>query len=171
MDTTPNRFSQWLIIAVLSMTAFNSPQAQSQEEWDVTVPRGNTREISFTTKEGTWTSTDISGDGSWVVFDLLGHIYRLPVTGGQAVSLTQNSGMAMNYHPRISPAGKPRPLTSAEPTAFQLTPGCVRGRMEFCPGSMKMLCGQTCVLTTSGMERPGHRAARWCTRRGGLWQG
>ena len=105
MDTTPNCFSQWLIIAVLSMTGFSSPHAQDQEEWDVTVPRGNTREISFTTEEGTWMSVDISPDGSWLVFDLLGHVYRLPVTGGQAVSLTQNSGMAMNYHPRISPDG------------------------------------------------------------------
>ena len=106
MDISPNCFSRGLIIAVLSMTGFNSPHAQDQEEWDVTVPRGNTREISFTTEEGTWMSVDISADGSWLVFDLLGHVYRLPVTGGPAVSLTQNSVMAMNYHPRISPDGR-----------------------------------------------------------------
>ena len=84
MNTIPNRFSRWLMIALVSMTGFNSPRAQAQEDWDVTVPRGNTREISFTTEEGTWMSVDISPDSNWVVFDLLGHIYRLPVGGGES---------------------------------------------------------------------------------------
>ena len=106
MNTISNRLGQGLIIAVLSMTGSNFTGAQAQEKWDVTVPRGNTREISFTTEQGTWMSVDISPDSSWVVFDLLGHIYRLPVKGGQALSLTQNSGMAMNTHPRISPDGQ-----------------------------------------------------------------
>ncbi|MFN8582003.1 MAG: amidohydrolase family protein [Gemmatimonadaceae bacterium] len=73
--------------------------------WDVTQPRGRTREISFTTTEGTWMSVDVSPDGTWLVFDLLGHIYRMPVTGGEATALTQNSGIAINTHPRISPDG------------------------------------------------------------------
>ena len=49
---------------------------------------------------------DISPDGQWVAFDLLGHIYRMPVSGGEATVLTQNSGVALNFHPRISPDGK-----------------------------------------------------------------
>ena len=106
MNTTSNRLGHGLIIAVLSMTGSNFPAAQAQEKWDITVPRGNTREISFTTEQGTWMSVDISPDSSWVVFDLLGHIYRLPASGGRAVSLTQNSGMAVNSHPRISPDGR-----------------------------------------------------------------
>ena len=104
MNSTPN--VRRPIITVLWLAGFNSPHAQDQENWDVTLPRGDTREISFTTEEGTWMSVDISPDRRWVVFDLLGHIYRLPVTGGQAVSLTQDSGIAMNYHPRISPDGR-----------------------------------------------------------------
>lgn len=74
--------------------------------WDVTQARGQTREIDFTTSEGTWMSVDISPDGKWIVFDLLAHIYRVPSTGGQAECLTQNSGVAVNYHPRFSPDGK-----------------------------------------------------------------
>lgn len=74
--------------------------------WDVTLARGKTRDIDFTTSEGTWTSVDISPDGSWVAFDLLGHIYRVPATGGAATVLTQNSGVALNFQPRISPDGK-----------------------------------------------------------------
>lgn len=79
--------------------------AQEEESWDVTQARGETREIDFTTHEGTWLSLDISPDGRWIAMDLLGHIYRLPATGGEAQVLTQESGVAMNYHPRYSPDG------------------------------------------------------------------
>ncbi|MFN0180233.1 MAG: amidohydrolase family protein [Gemmatimonadales bacterium] len=81
-------------------------QLAADTTWDVTKPRGTTREIDFTTSEGTWTAVDVSPDGTWLVFDLLGHIYRMPIAGGQAVPLTQSSGIAMNIHPRISPDGK-----------------------------------------------------------------
>jgi Tol biopolymer transport system component/imidazolonepropionase-like amidohydrolase len=64
-----------------------------------------TREIDFTTDEGTWMSVDISPDGRWLVFDLLGQIYRLPAEGGTAEPLTAGSGAALNYHPRYSPDG------------------------------------------------------------------
>ena len=74
--------------------------------WDVTQARGKTRDISFTTTEGTWMSADISADAQWIYFDLLGHIYRVRATGGAAESLTQSSGVALNYQPRISPDGK-----------------------------------------------------------------
>jgi Tol biopolymer transport system component/imidazolonepropionase-like amidohydrolase len=74
--------------------------------WDVTQARGKTREIAFTTTEGTWMSADIAPDGQWVYFDLLGHIYRVKATGGDAECLTQSSGVALNYQPRISPDGK-----------------------------------------------------------------
>ena len=80
--------------------------AAAAPAWDVTLARGATRDIDFTTSEGTWTSVDISPDGQWLVFDLLGHVYRMPSTGGEATVLTQSSGVAANYHPRISPDGK-----------------------------------------------------------------
>ncbi len=74
--------------------------------WDVTLARGQTRDIDFTTSEGTWMSVDLSPDRTWIVFDLLGHVYRMPSAGGTATSLTQNSGVALNFQPRISPDGK-----------------------------------------------------------------
>ncbi len=74
--------------------------------WDVTLARGKTRDIDFTTSEGTWMSADLSPDRTWVAFDLLGHIYRIPAAGGEATSLTQGSGVALNFQPRISPDGK-----------------------------------------------------------------
>ena len=96
----------WSFLSLLLMAAAVSPcLAQDAEPWDVTVPRGVTREIDFTTREGTWMSVDVSPDGRWIVFDLLGHVYRVQSAGGEAVSLTQNSGVAVNFHPRFSPDG------------------------------------------------------------------
>lgn len=74
-------------------------------EWDVMQARGRTYEVAFETEEGTWMSVDISPDGKWVVFDLLGHIYRVPASGGNAECLSQDSGIALNFHPRYSPDG------------------------------------------------------------------
>lgn len=93
-----------LLLASLA-PALGAGQAPAAPGWDVTQPRGRTREIAFTTDEGTWMSVDLAPNGQWLVFDLLGHIYRLPVAGGEATSLTQGSGIAINTHPRISPDG------------------------------------------------------------------
>jgi Tol biopolymer transport system component len=83
-----------------------APGQKADGVWDVTQARGKTREIDFTTSEGTWMSVDVSPDGRWLVFDLLAQIYRLPVEGGEAQCLTQDSGVALNFHPRFSPDGK-----------------------------------------------------------------
>ena len=93
--------------AILAGAAAVHPlAAQESDSWDVTETRGETRQIDFTTDEGTWLSVDVSPDGSWMVFDLLGHVYRAPTDGSApAISLTQASGAALNYHPRISPDG------------------------------------------------------------------
>ena len=82
------------------------PTGGGRGSWDVTLARGKTRDIDFTTNVGTWTSVDLSPDGSWIAFDLLGHVYRMPATGGQTTALTQNSGVSLNFQPRISPDGR-----------------------------------------------------------------
>ncbi len=92
-----------LLIGVLAATPL---PAQESDAWDVTQARGATRDVDFTTDEGTWTSVDIAPGGGWVVFDLLGHVYRMPVEGGEATVLTQNTGVALNFHPRVSPDGQ-----------------------------------------------------------------
>ncbi len=74
--------------------------------WDVTLARGKTRDIDFTTNVGTWTSVDLSPDGTWIAFDLLGHVYRLPAAGGEATALTKSAGVSLNFQPRISPDGR-----------------------------------------------------------------
>src|SRR5664279_3646573 len=81
-------------------------QSKPPDTWDVTKARGTTREIEFDTTEGTWMSLSVSPDGKWIAFDLLAHIYRMPAAGGKAECLTQDSGVALNFHPRYSPDGK-----------------------------------------------------------------
>ncbi|HEY5658068.1 MAG TPA: hypothetical protein VIY27_09785, partial [Myxococcota bacterium] len=97
-----------LLLAPLCLAACaHAPSARSSEEaWDVTAARGSAQEIDFVTQEGTWMSVDVSPDGRWLVFDLLGHVYRVSVAGGDAECLTQESGIALNYHPRFSPDGE-----------------------------------------------------------------
>jgi hypothetical protein len=75
-------------------------QLATAAQWDPTATRGATRTIEFTVSEGTFESVDISPDGRWVLFDLLGHVYRVPASGGSAECLTQSSGAALNYNPR-----------------------------------------------------------------------
>ncbi|TAF46871.1 MAG: amidohydrolase [Sphingobacteriales bacterium] len=49
-------------------------------------------------------NVDVSPNGKEIVFDLLGDIYKMPVSGGQASVLS--SGMAYDVQPRFSPNGK-----------------------------------------------------------------
>ncbi len=76
------------------------------DPWDVTIPKGKTRSIGFSTSEGTYMSVSPAPDESWVSFDLLGHIYRLGKGEESAISLTQTSGVSLNFHPAVSPDGK-----------------------------------------------------------------
>src|SRR3954470_6393559 len=68
------------------------------------LPLKTARTHTFTTTKGTWISLDVSPDGKTIVFDLLGDLYSLPITGGTATRLT--SGMAYDAQPRFSPDGK-----------------------------------------------------------------
>jgi Tol biopolymer transport system component len=95
-----------LLVFALGLGVDSVGQAAEPDSWDVTKARGRTRKINFSTDEGTRMSVDVSPDGRWLAFDLLGHVYRIPVEGGDAECLTQKSGVAINYHPRFSPDGK-----------------------------------------------------------------
>ncbi|MDB5263396.1 MAG: amidohydrolase, partial [Adhaeribacter sp.] len=74
------------------------------KKWQVTAAHGPAKEISFTTTEGTWMNLDVSPDGKEIIFDLLGDIYSLPVSGGEAKLLA--GGRAYEVQPRFSPDGK-----------------------------------------------------------------
>ena len=113
-----------------------SPSAESKSSGLSLVP---TRKIEYTATEGTWLSLDISPDGKSIVFDLVGHLYAMPIGGGEAHPIT--SGLSFDSMPRFSPDGKkivyvsdrsgadnvwianadgtePRPLTAVENSLF-----------------------------------------------------
>ncbi|MDZ7359422.1 MAG: amidohydrolase family protein [candidate division KSB1 bacterium] len=84
--------------------------ASKKKEWDVTAAHGPTSDVEFTTTEGTWMNLDVSPDGKEIVFDLLGDIYIMPITGGAAKLLA--GGPAFEVQPRFSPDGKKISYTS-----------------------------------------------------------
>ena len=68
------------------------------------LPLEATRKAEFTASQGTWISLDVSPDGQTIVFDLLGNLYTMPITGGKATRIS--SSMAYDAQPRFSPDGK-----------------------------------------------------------------
>ena len=74
--------------------------------WDVMKPPAftNATTASIDVTQGTWMNLDVSPDGKTIVFDLLGDLYLLPITGGEAQPLT--SGLAWDMQPRFSPDGQ-----------------------------------------------------------------
>ncbi|MDN3652057.1 amidohydrolase family protein [Thalassotalea ponticola] len=85
-------------------------QAKSASEWSVNDPQGDFYDVKINVDQGTWMNVDISPDGKTLVFDLLGDIYTMPVSGGKATALTQD--IAWQMQPTFSPDGKYIAFTS-----------------------------------------------------------
>ncbi|MDO1450036.1 amidohydrolase family protein [Rhodocytophaga aerolata] len=99
------------IALILSLLTTGFADAQEKDKkWDVANPGGSFKEITFTTNEGTWMNLDTSPDGKELVFDMLGDIYSMPTTGGEAKVL--RSGLPFEVQPRFSPDGKKISFTS-----------------------------------------------------------
>lgn len=92
-------------IALLATACASAAAAtEATVEWNVNDTGQPFKDISFTTTEGTWMSLDVSPDGSSLVFDMLGDIYVLPATGGEARLI--HGGPAMERTPRFSHDGR-----------------------------------------------------------------
>lgn len=75
-----------------------------EKKWDIEKYKGTVKNFTVNTDEGTWMNLDLSPDGKEIVFDILGDIYSMPITGGQATLLS--GGIAFEVQPRFSPNGK-----------------------------------------------------------------
>lgn len=84
--------------------------APEKPKWDVQNPPGAHHDARIDVTEGTWMSIDVSPDGQEIVFDLLGDIYVMPISGGEARVLA--SGVAWDMQPRYSPNGRQIAFTS-----------------------------------------------------------
>jgi imidazolonepropionase-like amidohydrolase/Tol biopolymer transport system component len=90
-----------LLAAALAANAQDAPKPAS---WDVNAPPGVAKTATIDVRTGTWMSVDVSPDGKTLVFDLLGDLYTLPITGGEARPLTHS--IAWEQQARFSPDGK-----------------------------------------------------------------
>ncbi|MBS1598170.1 MAG: PD40 domain-containing protein [Bacteroidetes bacterium] len=84
--------------------------AQEKPKWNINNNGAPGKDVSFTVNEGTWINLDVSPDGKEIVFDLLGDIYIMPFSGGEAKVLRQ--GPAFEVQPRFSPDGTKISFTS-----------------------------------------------------------
>lgn len=104
------------LFLLLFLSIFIQINAQKKEEkpkkWDVNNPHEDWRYNTFqlNTTEGTWMNLDVSPDGKTIVFDLLGDIYKMPISGGTTTIL--RSGLAYEVQPKFSPNGKYISFTS-----------------------------------------------------------
>ena len=77
---------------------------KKDEKWDVSARHGPGHDVPIDTTSGTWMNLDVSPDGREIAFDLLGDIYTIPITGGEAHPLL--TGNAWETQPRYSPNGR-----------------------------------------------------------------
>ncbi|MDG1416202.1 MAG: amidohydrolase family protein [Maricaulis sp.] len=93
----------WQDAETEDVAAEATEESSATENWDVANPPLETREIQINVTEGTWMSLDVSPDGQTIAFDLLGDVYTMPITGGEATSIS--SGLPWEIQPRFSPDG------------------------------------------------------------------
>jgi len=91
-----------LLLLVLAPICVTNAFAEDPSAADE-LPLNPERKIEFTTDEGTWISLDVSRDGNTILFELLGDLYTVPMTGGDAVAITR--GMSFDSQPVYSPDG------------------------------------------------------------------
>lgn len=102
-----------LISCAITLQAQKKDKDKKEEtKWDVSNPGKdfNYKPHSFTTNEGTWMNLDVSPDGQTIVFDMLGDIYTIPISGGKATAI--RTGIPFEVQPRFSPDGKKISFTS-----------------------------------------------------------
>lgn len=103
-----------LLVSVLLFFPLKSLSTQESDAkaWNVNAPdfTAPATTVDLDLDEGTWMSVDVSPDGQHIVFDLLGNIYLIPVSGGEAELLVGDH--SWDIQPRFSPDGRYIAFTS-----------------------------------------------------------
>lgn len=96
-----------LTVSLLFLLFGFSAQVFAQQMEDapshVDLPLEPGRIINLNTNEGTWLSLDVHPSGEKIIFDYMGNLYEMPITGGEATQLTH--GMGFDSQPVYSPDG------------------------------------------------------------------
>lgn len=104
--------------SVFAGTCASAQQITPPEKWDVLTPPEKQQTIKIDTTETTWSNLDVSPDGKSIIFDMLGDIYLLPISGGEAKPLLKDN--AWNIQPKFSPDGKQVAFISDRNGAYNL---------------------------------------------------
>lgn len=88
----------------------NTQATDAKSDWNISAEHGKSKTVRFNTDEGTWLDLDVSPDGKTIAFSMMGDIYLLPISGGNAQRIS--SGPAWEVQPRFSPNGKEIAFTS-----------------------------------------------------------
>ena len=93
-----------LTLAVFAISTFClRAQRQGVNQTGDVLPLVPARHLQFEEQEGTWVSLDVSPDGKTVVFELLGDLYRMNISGGEARCIV--CGLPFDSQPTYSPDG------------------------------------------------------------------
>jgi imidazolonepropionase-like amidohydrolase/Tol biopolymer transport system component len=106
-----------LFLAVLAEA--EDEKKESSDAWDVESYPGESLDQPIDCDTGTWMNLDVSPDGKNIVFDLLGDLYIMPITGADGTEKTNQEyptnltgTVAWEMQPRFSPDGKHIAMTS-----------------------------------------------------------
>ena len=104
------QFTKLAIICSAILLSQSLQATDAKSAWNVSAEHGKTKTVRFNTDEGTWLDLDVSPDGKKIAFSMMGDIYLLPISGGNAQRIA--SGPAWEVQPRFSPNGKEIAFTS-----------------------------------------------------------
>jgi len=112
MSKTFLKLSALALALGISMPASAVAEQAKEAKWSVNAPQGKFKTANIDVRTGTWMNVDISPDGKTVIFDLLGDIYSMPISGGEAKPFMTD--IAWQMQPRFSPDGQYIAFTSDE---------------------------------------------------------
>jgi imidazolonepropionase-like amidohydrolase/Tol biopolymer transport system component len=99
-----------MLVASVQLAGFSQTAGVPSQQADFRIhqegdslPLKPARLLSWEEHEGTWVSLDVSPDGKTIVFELLGDLYTMPVSGGEATCIV--CGLPFDSQPVFSPDG------------------------------------------------------------------